>query len=432
MELSLWVMAWRQIRSRPVVTGTTIMIIAVSVALMLSISMASEGIKRGISESSAPYGMIVGSKGSETQLIFNTIFLLDRPLGNVPWDFYEAIKADPRVQAVVPFALGDNFQGYRIVGTDERFFEMRSRPGAPPAFVISQGRRFERPFEAVLGAKTAQDTGLRVGDTFVSSHGTDHHEGLESDEHREMPYTVVGIMRPTHTPVDRGIFVHYESYWRLHEHESAVEHDAIRAAPSDQVADTPHMLSGSDSGDLSHGITAFLVHPKGYVELMQLYQEINASPHAQAVLPGQVLGKIFEQIGFGAEVLGAIAWLVLALAVITVCLTLYQSIEVKRKDFYLMRAIGASRLHVFFVVALEAVWLFFLGELFGWALSYVVYAFLAYGIGERLSIAMPFFFDAGAAWKLALLLIGGLVVAVITAFLTYRTQLDSALRMEAS
>ena len=126
--MSLLNIAWRNLSNRKLQTSITILVIAIGMAMTLSVSMLSSGVKEGIAEASKPYGMLVGSKGSANQLVFNTIYLMDTPLANMPLSYVEQIQQDERVERAVPFALGDNYRGYRIVGTTEQFFELRSSP----------------------------------------------------------------------------------------------------------------------------------------------------------------------------------------------------------------------------------------------------------------------------------------------------------------
>ena len=255
--MSLVRMAWRNLSNRKLQTLLTVLVIALGIAMSLSVMIVSSGIKQGIAEASKPYGMLVGSKGSANQLVFNTIYLMDTPLANLPLAYVEELQQDERVQLAVPFGLGDHYRGYRIVGTTEQFFELRTAPSEEPYFQIAEGRIFQQPFEAVVGRKAARATGLGIGDTFLSGHGVI--QGNEKDHsHAEHPYTLVGIMEELSAPADMGIYVPIESYW--------ISHGQL--GPND--AEEP-------------GVTSLLVQPDSYMHLMQLYSEINNGQIAQAV-----------------------------------------------------------------------------------------------------------------------------------------------------
>jgi putative ABC transport system permease protein len=169
--MTLLYMAWRNLMNRRVQTFITVVVVSIGVAMTLSIILISGGLKQGIIKASEPFGMIVGSKGSANQLVFNTIFLMDNPLSNISSDYYKSLVNDSRVEQAVPFALGDNYKGFRIIGTSPQFFSLKARPADPAYFKLAAGKIFDKPFEAVIGAKAAEKTGLKMGDQFFSVHG---------------------------------------------------------------------------------------------------------------------------------------------------------------------------------------------------------------------------------------------------------------------
>jgi len=213
--MSILSIAWRNLMNRKLQTALAVLIISLGIAMTLSVIMLTSGIRDGIAEASKPYGMLVGSKGSANQLVFNTIYLMDTPLANLPLSYVEQLRQDERVARIVPFGLGDHYRGYRIVGTTEAFFELRSPSADEPYFQLQEGRVFKEPFEAVIGQRAARATGLSIGDTFTSGHGVV--EAIEEDHaHAAHPYTVVGILKATGAPADAGIFVPISSYWISH------------------------------------------------------------------------------------------------------------------------------------------------------------------------------------------------------------------------
>ncbi|MFD0673161.1 ABC transporter permease [Cohnella sp. GCM10027633] len=398
--MSLISMAWRNLANRRVQTIITILVVIVGVAVTQAIMMLSSGVKQGIVRASEPFGMIVGSKGSANQLVFNTIFLMDNPLANMDHEFYENLTKDDRVESAVPFALGDNFDGFRIVGTEPAFFDLKGRPVDPAYFHLASGRVFGQAFEAVIGADVAKETGLKPGDTFNGAHGVA--AAFEPDEHAAHPYTVVGVLSRVSAPSDRGIYVSMDSYWINHEHEEvgAAEHE--------------HEEKG--------GVTAALVKPKSYMGLMQLYQEINQGKDAQAVLPGQVLAKLFDMIGGGEEVLRNIGYVVLGMAGLTVALALYGSTVERRRNVAILRAIGASRAAVMSIVLIESGLVMVAGCLLGAAAGYGLTVLLTDYIGAQVAIAMPIAF----AWE-SLSFIGavaliGVAAGLLPALAAYRVE----------
>ncbi|MEI7026374.1 ABC transporter permease [Paenibacillus sp. y28] len=430
--MSLLQMAWRNLFNRRVQTLITVVVVAIGVAMALSILLISGGMKQGIVKASEPFGMLVGAKGSANQLVFNTIFLMDNPLANLPPDYYHTLERDPRVAAIVPFALGDNYQGFRLVGTSTDFFDLRGKPGDPPYFQLAQGRLFDGPFQAVIGARTAKETGLKLGDTFVSGHGTAHSQ--QEDQHAEHPYTVVGILRGVAAPSDQGLYVSMDSYWVSHEHEHG-HAETSEPAPADAAgnsASKPDNDLSKEAGHADHdqeegredeqGVTAALVKTKSYTDLFRLYQEINQGRDAQAVLPGQVISKIFDMLGSGEEVLRYISYVVLGMAGMTIVAALYGSTVERRRTVAILRAIGAGRGAVLRIVLLESILVVGLGCLLGCAAGQLLSWGLASYIGSHMSVAVAYVYTWQMLWLLGGVAALGGIAGLIPAVGAYRTE----------
>jgi len=336
-------MALRNLRVRLLQTGLTVLVIALGVAVALSVLLIAQGVKEGIKRASAPFDMIIGAKGSATQLVMNTIFLQDIPVGNIPHDLYLFMKTDPRVQSAIPIGLGDNYQGFRVVGTTPAYFEMREKPTAPPYFALDQGRLFTAEFEVVLGAGAARQLGLELGDQFRAGHGVVaavEEAEEDHDAHHARPYEVVGILAPTAGPLDLGIYTSIETVWEAH-------------------------------GVLEGDVTAIIVRPQGLGGLMRIYQEVNSSREAQAVMPGQILGQLFSLMGQGQQAFGALSYVVLLMAAITVMLSLYGTMAERRREVAILRSLGARRRTVISVVLWEVFFMGLTGVLLGAGLGHL-------------------------------------------------------------
>lgn len=410
--MKLMMIAWRNLMNRKLQTAITLLVVAVGVALTLSVINVADGMKRGMAIATEPYGMIVGSKGSANQLVFNTIYLMDRPLQNITLEDYETLKADPRVETAVPFALGDNYQGYRIVGTDEGFFHLRAKPKEPEYFQLKSGSLFSGPFEAVIGEQVAKSTGLSVGDSFVSSHGVI--PTLHGEEHGETPYKVVGILKATRAPADKGIYVSMDSYWESHGQH---QHDEEAAGEADEADEAAHE-------EEEPGVTAVLVKPDSYIHLMELYQEINGGNVAQAVFPGEVIAKVFDMMGTGEEVLRMIAYLVLGIAGLTTFLSLYGSTLERRRTVSILRAIGASRTVILSTVLLESLFIVIYGVVLGYVLNFGLSALVGHYIELHSSISFSLSYTF--TYEHLQVLLGvcgvGLIAGFLPAVSAYRTE----------
>jgi putative ABC transport system permease protein len=408
--MNLLQMAWRNLMNRLVQTWITVIVVVVGISLTLAIMMISGGVKDGIVRASEPYGMIVGSKGSANQLVFNTIFLMDNPLANLSQEYYRSLTQDSRVTLAVPFALGDNFKGFRIVGTEPSFFTLKATPASPDYFKLRSGRIFGKPFEAVIGSRVAHETGLKVGDTFISGHGVAR--TAEQEEHTEHPFTVVGILSSVSAPSDQGIYVSMDSYWINHEAHGD-GHGAAAAVASAGEDD--------DHGD-EQGVTAVLVKPKSYTDLLKMYQEINHGKDAQAVFPGQVVAKIFDMMGSGQEILTFVSFIVLGMAGLTIILALYGSTLERRRSVSILRAIGAGRSSIVVIVLLESALVVILGCVLGLLFGSVLTWELCRYLGTRMSISIPIHYTGDMVSVLAGVGLLGIAAGIVPAVSAYRTE----------
>jgi putative ABC transport system permease protein len=406
--------AWRNIVTRPVQSALTALIVALGWGLAIAVIALAGGARRGLTSAGGPFELVVGPKGSATQLVVSSVLLQDLPLGNMPYPLYAQLAADPRVRDAVPIALGDNLRGLRIVGTSAQLFQVALAPGRPPFYsIIGGGRPFASDREAVLGSAAAARLGLRPGDTFVSAHGA---LGVgEEAPHDSAPYTIVGVLAPTGTPADLGIYVSLQSYWHIHGISDA-------AAESATFSDAP---AGAPPEAL--GVTAVLVRARDISSAYQLYQQINAGRDLQAALPGAVLTQFLDLLGQGQQILSLVAYVALIMAGLSVALTLYGAVLARQREIAVMRALGASRATILGTALLEALILGLLGLFGGALLGYGAAAAIAGVLRYQSAIAISLGFEP-ALIPTALILLGvGLVAGLAPALRAYRVEPASVL-----
>ncbi|MEM6280369.1 MAG: ABC transporter permease, partial [Verrucomicrobiota bacterium] len=281
-------MAWRYLGSRLPVTTLTLAGIALGAALVCGVLALKRESETAFAREAALFDLIVGGKGGSLQLVLSCLYHLDVPSGNVPYSDYERLRRDSRVKWAAPVGLGDNYAGYRIIGTEAHFFELMDREGQP-FFQFLEGGLFQDRFEVVLGSEVARTTGLSIGDTFAGTHGLMEVAG--SEVHEEFPYTVSGILAPTETTQDRAIFGTLASVWEIHETEDRI-HSAIqgkatlqRQEPRETTAvllrlETPglRLRIADEIRKQTGGIAAIPIN-----EVLRLYQGIVA-PMQKALL----------------------------------------------------------------------------------------------------------------------------------------------------
>ena len=177
--------AWQFLWSRPLAAALNLLLLSLGLASITLVLLVNHQIQQAFARDLAGIDVVVGAKGSPLQLILSGVFQIDTPTGNVPLAAVQALQANPQVAKLIPISMGDSFKGYRIIGTTPDYVSHY-------AGVMASGALWQAPMQAVLGAKVARDTGLRVGDSFAGSHGL----GGGGHAHGQTPYTVTGVLAP--------------------------------------------------------------------------------------------------------------------------------------------------------------------------------------------------------------------------------------------
>jgi putative ABC transport system permease protein len=380
---------WRYLQGRFVTSVLTVVSVALGVSLVIASVLLTRGIKEGFIAGATDYNLIVGAKGSPTQLVLNVVFRMDAPTPNIPLSAYEDLRADPRVEAAVPVAMGDAYQGFRYVATSDAYFA--PLPWRRHAPALATGRLFrsdapERPdYEAVLGAAAARGTGLQPEDRFY-----------EGEEMAAYPLRVVGVLRPTGTADDRAIFISLASYWEMNE--------ISRKA-------------------MIKPLTAVLIRPKRLSDLTALHRGWNVGPDLQAALPSAILLNIFNLLGLVEDVLAVVLAVVAVVVGLYLFVTMYNATLERRREIATMRALGARRATVLGIVLLESCVIAGLGGLAGILGGHGVAALGASLLAARggpvthalaLSALQPVTFGAVVAL--------GALAGLLPAVLAYRTE----------
>lgn len=431
--MSLWRIAWRYLWSRPLVAALTLAGVALGAALIAGVLTIRRETERVFLDEGAAFDLVVGAKGSPLQLVLSSVYHLDVPTGNIPLSQVDALKADMRVRSAIPIGLGDNFRGYRIVGTTPEFFDLTRRdPDTDEdarVFAMAEGAwDFSAPFNAVLGADVARRSELRVGDTFVGSHGIVAVAG--SEEHADSPYTVVGILEPSGTSNDRAVFASIEATWVVHDKEAALherlygggEASADDSATSAASAATPGWLFAPKPVSREREVTAILVQLQSPGLRFSMVDEVNKQTNAMAAVPINEMMRLYQLVlAPMQQALLAVAYLVVVVAGLSVLATLYQAAERRRRDIAVMRALGATPPEVFAVVLFEAALVAVIGTAAGWLLGHgavqAAEGFLRDSAG--LSVA-AWRTDAREIGALAAVAGIGLVAGLFPAILAYR------------
>jgi putative ABC transport system permease protein len=433
--MSLWNIAWQNIRERALSSTLTALSISLGVALVVAVLAIHSTIDRAFRRGAQGYDLIVGAKGGQLPLVLSTVFYLqlNQQLDPVSYELYEKLTSGPLasgVQLAVPICLGHEYKDCPVMATNQDMFD-RLRYGNDQKYEFAVGANFrdEKPFEAVVGATAAQKADLKLGSRFrpVAT-------GLERTQHGEEgheDFTVVGILSPTGTPNDRAIFINLEGFFRCPAHA----HERHTSVASEESAD-----SDVHHQHHQHSLSAILVCTKldeNPLAAMSLPDEINRNTNsgtqAMAVKPAIVIADLFDRIiGNVQLLLLVLSALVVVVAGMGILLSIYNSMNDRRHDIAVMRALGASRAIVMSVILLESILLALGGGLLGVLLGHGLTGLLAPMIASEVGVSIA----ALEFQTVELLLVPGLivlatVVGYLPAAVAYRTDVAKSLQAGA-
>ncbi|WP_031528405.1 ABC transporter permease [Dyadobacter crusticola] len=295
--------------------------------------------------------MVVGAKGSPLQLILSSIYQIDAPTGNVPLAEVNALRKNPFVKTVIPLSMGDNFQGFRIVGTTPKYIEHYKAK-------IGEGHIYNASMEVTLGSKVARVSGLKIGDTFASSHGLDG----AGDVHGDRKYKVTGIFQPSGSVVDQLILTRLSSIWDIHDHEGPT---------AEKHENHSEEQAGGEPDEDGRDVTSALIQFRNPMGLMTIPRQINQNTSMQAALPSIEINRLFSLLGVGIETLRAIALIIITIAGVSVFVSLYNSLKERKYEMALMLSLGATRTFLFLMLLIEGLFLAVIGFFSGIILSRV-------------------------------------------------------------
>ena len=470
--MNLLKIAWRSVQRRWLASVLTMLSMALGVLLVVAVLLITGIVEDSFrNNSSLGYNMIVGAKGGKLQLVLNTVYYLSSPVENVPYSFYEEfLPADKRSQGgegvftqltefAIPLCLGDYYEGFRVVGTTpDMFDDFVYDPQNGRKYEFASGRNFKTwtaehgYFEAVIGAKIARDTGLKVGDTFSPTHGP------EGDEHDA--FFVVGILKTSGTPNDRAAFVNIEGFYLLDSHAKPIPEGVQVDRNVPGVPLPPKEDDGTSKLDESRRtmlplplaqreVTAMLVRTVSPLVSRGMQNTINEGPFGQAVMPVAEIYSLFRTIVTPIKsVFLLITIMICIVSGVSILVSIYNSMNDRRHEIAVMRALGAGRRTVMSIVLLESVLLALIGGVLGWVSGHLMIGGLAspfvedrtgvtIGIFDLAPVIKPFanlgdspIMDWGISSEL-LLIPGLMLLAILVGFMpalaAYRTDVAEAL-----
>ena len=391
-------LSWRYLWSRPLAAVLNLLVLTLGLAAITLVLLVATQLDKAFERDLTGIDLVVGAKGSPLQLILAGVFHIDVPTGNIPLQEVQALQANPLVAQVIPLSLGDSYQGARIVGTTPDYVQ---HYGA----TLAQGRLWQQPMEAVLGAGVAHG-GLAVGAAFIGSHGL----GGGGHAHGDHPYRVSGVLAPCGCVLDRLILTSTESVWQVHETATADEPEDLEILKEERE------------------VTVALLRYRTPLAAVTLPRQINGDTALQAAAPAIEVTRLLRLLGVGADVLRAFGGVLLAVAAASVFIALWNAVRERRADLAMLRMLGAPPGRVAGLVLWEALWLAAMASALGLLLGHALAQALGWALQAQglLPVTGWVWLPAEAGVPLLAAGVAGLA-ALLPAMQAYRTDVADLL-----
>jgi len=427
MIQTLLLLASRSAWSRKASLMLLLLSVMTSTCLLLGIDLARQSAKASFSNAVAGTDLIVGAQTSPVSLLLYSVFRIGQATRNVPYAEFERLGLDPRIKHALPIALGDSYRGFAVVGTTAAYFE-RFLYGARQSLEFAQGHSFAdyqvgQPasvlFEAVLGAEVAKRLKHQLGDRIALSHGMQIQQNEAS--HADKPFRVVGILKPTGTPVDQSVHISLAGMEAIH-----VDWAAGVPVPG---ADIPaEYVTKFDLKPKS--VTAVLLALNNRAGVFRVQRELENRPGValSAILPGVALSSLWQTVGLVEQVLLFVAALVALVSALGLVSVMLVALGQRRRELAVLRSVGAGPRTVFALLCLESALVMIVGVALGILLLGLAGAALAPWVQAQFGLQLVALHElkAGLAAVAAFAALGS-VLGVVPALQAYRRQLQDGL-----
>lgn len=396
--------------ARALTVGMTVVAIALSVALFLGVEKVRTGARASFADTISGTDLIVGARSGSVQLLLYSVFRIGNATNNVTWESYQDIASRPEVDWIVPISLGDSHRQFRVMGTTQGFFEHYKYRGGR-SLQVTDGRGLDDLYDTVIGADVAATLGYSVGDPIVVAHGL-----ASFTEHDDQPFRVAGIIAKTGTPVDRTVIVSMEAIEAIHVDWQS----GAKSGQTTPVEVIRHM-------DLTPtAITAALVGVESRLQIFGLQRWINEYPEEplQAILPGVALSELWQIVGVAETALMGVSAMVVVTALLGMMAMIFSSLNERRREMAIWRAMGARPATILGLLVLEAMLMAALGAALGFALLYVGLTVAQPWVDATFGIWLPIQPPtAREAWVLASVIGVAALVSLLPALRAYRLSL---------
>ena len=365
-------LAWKNIWFKPLNTILSILLLTASVAIITVLILVEKQFEEKYQSNLDGVDLVLGAQGSPLQLVLSSVYQVDDPTGNISYDSVKVWMQHPYVKKAIPLAYGDNYVGFKIVGTTPDYLEKYQAK-------IAVGKVFEHNFEVVVGADVAEKLNLKLGDAFKGTHGS----AAEGEVHDHGEYSVVGIASKTGKVIDNLILSNIPTVWQMHHEEDHAEvaENPAHGEPGHVHEDEAHVHSAECNHDTHETdmtidepnmeITSVLIEFKNKMGVFMWPNIIAQNTKMQAALPTYQMNRLFDMFGVGLNALKYLAFGIMLISGISIFIALFNTLKERKAEFALLRVNGAKKHQLLLVVLLESILLCMVGYFFGTILGRV-------------------------------------------------------------
>ena len=417
MRAALFKLASRSLWNRRATAALIVASVAISVALLLTVRQLNGQARSAFTNTVSDTDLIVGARSSQINLLLYSVFRLGDATNNVSWRTFERLAKHRDVAWAIPLSLGDSHRGFRVLGTNQTYFR-HYRFGHDQPLEFAAGEPLQDLYDTVIGAEVARQLGYVLGDRIVIAHGLG---SASFSQHKNKPFTITGILRPTGTPVDRTVHVGLEAIEAIH----------MDWQPGTQgLGSVP---AAEQAGDLAPSmITAMLIGLKSKLATFRMQRAINEfeGEPLLAILPGVALQQLWSIVGIVETALTAVSAIVVVSALLCLLTAILTGLNERRREMAILRSVGARPWQVFFLFMSEAGLLAVLGIAAGLLATYGALALARPILQDRFGLLIELaMLSAGDFVALASIALAALVVGAIPAWRAYRRTLADGLTM---
>ena len=411
-------LAIKSLLARATTVGMTILAIGLSVALFLGVEKVRTGAKASFSDTISGTDLIIGARSGSVQLLLYSVFRIGNATNNLTWSSYQEIAGRPEIAWIVPISLGDSHKQFRVMGTTPEFFS-RYKYRSDQSLEFSSGKIMSDLFDTVLGADVATSLKYEVGDPIIVAHGL-----ASFTEHKDQPFQVSGILKKTGTPVDRTVIVSLRAIEAIHVDWQGGSQIQGQKTPVDAIRKMELQPKA---------VTAALVGIENRLKVFSLQRAINNYPREPllAILPGVALQELWQIIGIAEVALIGVSAMVVVTALLGMMAMIFSSLNERRREMAIFRAMGARPLVIFGMLIFEASMIAISGAILGFALAYIGLYFARPIVDSAFGLWLPSAAPTLNEFSLLVAVVAAsIIVSLLPAIRAYRFSLSDGMTVQ--